>query len=691
MRGYGSDGRRIPSTMNNSLLKSITALVIFYGAAALLWLMLLPPNDLISLLAGLPDFMRPEVVPKKGSLNFLQLEETQKVFLEAWSLKILQAWLIAAAVGIVLTALVIFLFLRHRRRRKNASGSWRSLGVTIGPLPVPEQLPRKRMKLTLKGIKLTKDEDALLEEILGTLAAHPGAYVGAGHGTVSLHEHTLGVVETIMSREVFNADHVLAAAAHDMGKITSFIKGPDGSWERVKMHAQESARMLAVLPAWGRLPLDQREAIRLAVKNEHSPNMIPGIDTSIPASEIDPMVRKSMASDFRHPLYDNPTFRRRVVELVTALRDADGVQTAAEKKVVLSEIGDLPGFCLQAFLKALPTMPFYYQGVPPGTKGMVWQYNKRLYISEAKMRDYVMSEALSDEHHAALGGTYRGPKTIAPFTWHLLEAFKQKGWLVTKAKCYTKFHKSNEDPGPLPVEMECQPEMPLWDVLSGNKVLNGMIIIDVTDADVLARTPQKDLGFAIGPHRPHQPSSGAYQRQKAEGPKLLTREEMDGGLERSDKPKGPAKGEKKVEPKVEVPVAKVTEGATGGGKEAVSEPEATPERPPRPADLVASEAADVPVEPSPAEETIPPAPEVAELPEPAPVKPAEPPREPRAEAPVQPPPKPKPAAAGPGGAAPAGAAANPSGGAPKPKPKNKPKQANQESSPESDYMNDLLR
>lgn len=627
--------------MNNSLLKSVIALVLFYGAAAVIWLWMLPPKDLLALLHQIPEFMRIEKVPELKGLHFLNLEPVQKLFFAAWSFQVLKGWLISAAIGILITVASIFLFLRHRKLRKRASGAWRTLGVTIGPLPVPSELKRSRMEVRLKGIKLSKDERLLLEEILGTLKAHPDAYVGAGHGAVTLYEHTMSVVEKVMDLPEFAADHVLCAAAHDMGKITSFIKGPDGSWERTKMHAQESGRILATLPAWGRLPEAQREAIRLAVKNEHSPNMVPGIDSAIPVGDIDPTVRKSLSSDFRHPLYDRQEFRRRVINLIDALRAADGMVTAAEKKVVLSEIDDLPGFCLAAFLKALPAMPFYYTGVPPGTKGMVWQQGKRLYISEAKMRDHVMAEALSDEHHAALGGTYRGPKTIAPFTWNLLEAFKQKGWLVTKAKCYEKFHKNDDpEPGPQPVEMECRADMPLWDVLSGNKVLNGMIIIDVTDDDVLARTPQKKLGFAIGPHKPHQPAPGGYRPKEKSGVKLMTQEELRGEGEKN-KAQSP---KKKTEPKLEAPAA--TPAETAKPKEAapapppeggalpdaalsellaekkpkaptepvkVAESAPDPQQPPRPADLVASEDQGSSVEPAPPSETPPPAPEAPKV------------------------------------------------------------------------------
>jgi hypothetical protein len=176
---------------------------------------------------------------------------------------------------------------------------------------------------------------------------------------------------------------------------------------------------------------------------------------------------------------------------------------------------------------------------------------------------------LSDEHHAALGGTYRGPKTIAPFTWHLLEAFKQKGWLVTKTKCYERFHKAGDpEPGPQPTEMECRPEMPLWDVLSGTKVLNGMIIIEITDDDVLARTPQKKLGFAIGAHRPHTPSvmGATTAREKAKSTvQLLSSDDL--------KPQeGPEKKKKKgKEPSLEPIPAEVPPAPPKGLEDAMDD------------------------------------------------------------------------------------------------------------------------
>ncbi len=517
--------------MNNNLLKAVITLVLFYGSAAFLWMMLLPPDDLISLLNGLPEMFKPEKIPEKGSLNFLQLEGAQIAFLTAWSLPLLKIWVGCVLLGVALTSAAILLFLRNRKLRKRPTGQWRSLWVTIGPLPTPPQLPRKQMDVKLKGLKLSGDERDLIGEILGTLSAHPDAYVGPGHGTITLYQHTLGVIEKIMDFPNYSAEHVIAAAAHDMGKITSFVKGPEGTWERVKLHAQESSRLLSALPAFGKLPLELREVIRLAVKNEHSPNMIPGVDTSVPQKDLDPLIARVVGNSFRHPLYDNPEFRRRVVRLVDVLREADGVQTAAEKQVVLDEIEDLPTFCLSAFLKALPEMNFYYKGVPANYPGMVWQYGNRMYISEAKMRDFVMARCLTDEHHAALGGVYRGPKTLAPFTWYLLQAFKAKGWLVMSTKCYTRFHnKKDQDAGipqTQPTIEQCSDEMPLWDVLSGTLVLNGMIIIEVDDEAVQAKTPRRELPFPIGAHRPHQPGAGKAPKKQAGNPKLVSAAQID--------------------------------------------------------------------------------------------------------------------------------------------------------------------
>ncbi len=577
--------------MNNHLLKAVIALVLFYGSAAFLWMMLLPPDDLIGLLNGLPEMFKPEKIPEKGSLNFLQLEGPQISFLMSWSLPILKIWLACIAVGVLVTGAAILLFLRNRKLRSRSSGNWRSLSVTLGPLPTPPQLPRKTMSVKIKDLKLSGDERQLLEEILGTLAAHPDAYVGPGHGSITLYQHTLGVIEKVMEFPNYSSEHVLAAAAHDMGKITSFVKGPEGTWERVKLHAQESSRLLSALPAWGRLPVELREVVRLAVKNEHSPNMIPGVDSSVPQKDLDPLIARVIGNQFRHPLYDNPEFRRRIVRLVDVLREADGVQTASEKQVVLDEIEDLPTFCLNAFLKMLPEMNFYYKGVPANYAGMVWQQGSRMYISEAKMRDFVMGRALTEEHHAALGGTYRGPKTLAPFTWYLLQGFKAKGWLVTSSKCYTRFHnKKEQDAGAepvLPTIQQCSDDLPLWDVLSGNLVLNGMIIIEVDDEAVQAKTPRRELPFPIGAHRPHQPGAGKPKKQPANAPKLVTTEQIEA------RTGAPEPAQAAPQPKPEGVSPEVGQNAAVGASveaETVGEVVADPMAPPSIQDLLDQEA-----------------------------------------------------------------------------------------------------
>ncbi|BBI65725.1 hypothetical protein HSBAA_PA_3280 (plasmid) [Vreelandella sulfidaeris] len=66
----------------------------------------------------------------------------------------------------------------------------------------------------------------------------------------------------------------LAAAAHDIGKTVSHAK-QDGQWVRLSYHDKQSGRLLAKFPAWWELPEDERAILLLAVKYEHSPNLMP--------------------------------------------------------------------------------------------------------------------------------------------------------------------------------------------------------------------------------------------------------------------------------------------------------------------------------------------------------------------------------------------------------------------------------
>jgi hypothetical protein len=139
---------------------------------------------------------------------------------------------------------------------------------------------------------------SVFNAIIDTIAAVPAlpaSPVKGGHGSFTLLEHTLNVVETGFSRlETWTFDRsksdplsgsalpnsswdiaVLVLAGHDIGKMDAF--NFDGknvvSWRR--SHDREGARILATMDEVWNLPEDDRKALIAAVAHEHHPQDLP--------------------------------------------------------------------------------------------------------------------------------------------------------------------------------------------------------------------------------------------------------------------------------------------------------------------------------------------------------------------------------------------------------------------------------
>lgn len=489
--------------MRNNLLSSVVTLSLFYWIVAFLVFNLKGPEHVLGMLANLPSWMQPDVPHlsphyEKKWYDAFRAGDMQWALIKAWSYPVLLAWGAALFMGSFLAVCLSKMKVLQRKYRLRSKHQYRGMSVTMGVVAEPERLPQKPVNLKLKGIKLSKAEKAVLRDVLGILNAHPKAYVGPAHGEKTLYQHTLGVVNKVLQQKNVTPSMVIAAAAHDMGKITSYRQNKSKQWVRFRWHAQESARILSTLPSWQALDLEQREMIRLAVKYEHAPYRVPGVRMSIPkGAGVDAVAFAEKRLEHAHPLFDKPAFRDGVLEILQALQKADGAQTKEEKEKVLEKVNDLPSACLDAFLQAMPNFSFYEQGVPQGYKANAWKKTTRIYLSTRNIAQLVTERFLDESLSLALSEGPQSNQVLTPFVVNLLQALDKKGWLLKEANCKTSLEN-----GHYYGVQRVDDDYPLWDVHSGKKILKDIMVLEISDPMVLARLPSRDAPFIMCCHVP---------------------------------------------------------------------------------------------------------------------------------------------------------------------------------------------
>lgn len=460
--------------MRKLLLKSFITVVLFWWTVAFLFFSVSDPEtnlQVLHRLQHLAPFLHLKLPAHASALDALRL---QLVALKYWTVPVLGLTALLGGLGVGLAALYTQFRIRERRLREKPSNQhWRDLGITLGELPLPAILPSENAVLdgtpTEEGGEEPSSEESpallrrlallpavhreLIDQIIGVLAAHPDAYVGPGHKTTLL-EHSLNVLETSLSREESETEPLLpvAAIAHDMGKITSFQRQKDGSWKRVGWHDKESARILATLEAWWRLPDLERKSLSLALRYDHSSGDIPFIGGGV---------------------------RERALALQNLLETSDRAATAEEKKVVLEDL-PLPDIVFEAFLKALPTFPLHVAGFAPAknVKAAGWKKGGVLYLLEHQCRDRVL-QTMDPDINAALGGLYRAQHTVAPFTQALLHALEARALLIREHGGQT-----------------VKVDEAMWTIQSGTKEFKSVMMIRITD-EMKLKLPDTDTTYDI--------------------------------------------------------------------------------------------------------------------------------------------------------------------------------------------------
>jgi predicted HD phosphohydrolase len=464
--------------MQKHLLRNFLIVAGFWWTVAFLIFSFSDPSvNLMALkrIHSLFPFLIPSVPTHASALNALSL---QIASLKAWSLPVLGLTVFWAILGAGLsTGWASWLRFKRKQRETAGKGDWRGVSITLGILPPLAALPRIEADLCFDEPEKAAEQAAeiaeaegpalrtalqrlpqvnrdLIQEIIEVLAAHPEAYVGPGHqGT--LLEHSVHVLEGTLLREETAEEPLLpvAAIAHDLGKIITFQKNSEGEWVRTGWHDKASARILATLPSWWRLPPDERLALDFAIRYDHSSRDM--------------------------PFPKNDQIRRRALKLQGLLSQADRAATEAEKQAVLAEL-PLPDLAFQAFMDVLPTLPLHVAGHAPakGVKAAGWKQGEFLFLLENQCRDRSMA-MLSPEIAAALGGAFRPQHKLAPFTEHLLAGLAERQILVTEWEQQT-----------VPADNA------LWNLKSGTKEFKGVLILRITD-EMRLRLPETDTTYVL--------------------------------------------------------------------------------------------------------------------------------------------------------------------------------------------------
>ena len=453
----------------STLLSSVIALTIFYSLAAATAFYFMGPETLQEWLAGAGFWLEgdEEINPANAASAATEVVLAR--------LRVVWPWLAGGmAAGSVIVLLIVGMGLITRRQRAKSRGEFRGMDLSITYMPYPDPINFKPVKAQLSG-NVPAHHMPLINQLLGYLQAHPDAFCGDGHSTTLL-EHHLGVIDEAFEYEGADPLLPLAAAAHDIGKTVSHAK-QDGQWVRLSYHDKQSGRLLAKFPAWWELPEDERAILLLAVKYEHSPNLMPVAFPGLSSKGV-----------------------RRAVTLLQQLREIDGLATRGEKRKVLENL-NVQELAIETFLRVVPQVPYQVKGLAKRVKAAGFRVGERLYLSEHHVRETALSK-LDDDVAAAFGGDFRARGKSGEFTQVLLAALADRGWLITEIEGVPEGSEAAKT-WTLPSDQA------LWRVRSGIIEFRGMIAVElpVEHQGLYPRETAYEV-TVLGPQGKHSSNAG---------------------------------------------------------------------------------------------------------------------------------------------------------------------------------------
>jgi len=480
--------------MRPKLLQNFIVVVLFWFGATTLWWSFQQPEVNLNALRALKDLAPFLPITAAQEATILGSLGTQLQVLTYWTLPLLGGVAVSGLVGYGLVWLKARKVSQERAAREEGSGEFRGVSLTVGELPVPTVLPKDDIELGAEpGSPLenfSPQEKKLLEDILGTLSAHPNAYAGPDVHD-SLLDHTMALVEKALQQPRNPVLLALVAAAGELGKITAYKQHPKtGEWVAAKAVDREAAKILGVMPAWFALPYEPRNAVMSAVKYSTNPRVMPEYES-------------------------NEAVYRTARSLLTQREEAhQQVVVEVQQKTLEEAAQSLPEMVMSAFMQGLPAMSFQTRNLPKGVRATAWKVGSRVYMLEIALRESVMAK-LKPELRSALTPAAGNKPRLHPFTVELLRALNDNGWLVC------------EHEGQKVAAKEA-----LWNVKAGKLEFKGVIIVDVPD-NHQEQLPSGDSIYEVsvtGPLFQHHAQHSA--------PGGLTREDLLGSVLRpsADKP-----------------------------------------------------------------------------------------------------------------------------------------------------------
>lgn len=456
--------------MISTLTSSIFRITVFWYLTGALVIFLGKPEWAEAIYRQLQAYPGVPGIELSGLATAAQVQWT---LLGYWTVPLVGLWLASMLIGAAIAEVQCQIQLRQQHDTVKPTGQFWGVYIprySLGQLPAattpvlegdPVRLGSARrakgIQVELQGAMqeavkcLTESERQLAEELLQLLLQDPDHYAGLGHG-VGLLEHTLNVTtEAAVKVTPEFRMPLLAALAHDVGKLITFQPDGQGGWRRKGLHSRESARILATLPGFQELPEVHQRALLLAVKYDHAPHKMPELRGEREASTL-------------------------ALRIISALGQADRKATADEKDRHLERLQP-EDLLWQDFVDFLREAPVVQRGKP----GVANQVNNPpdspyLFLYEAPWREAAIRR-LPPEVAAALDLSRRDAGKVAKYTRILVERLRKEEVLVEAYQAVS--------PEGAPQELRVSESNPLWDIQSGvgekAVVLRGILVLKADD------------------------------------------------------------------------------------------------------------------------------------------------------------------------------------------------------------------
>ena len=334
-----------------------------------------------------------------SDLNNLTLLDAQLYISITWFKTLAPLILLSAVIGYILAWGLAFLSDLNRTRRFRGYGEYRGLTVTLGTLPEPEKLEFENVEIKIPLNNFSTKHAAFIRDVLSLIYSHT-VPAGVGHGDLTLFDHTLNVIDKAIDIKVTSPNSLSAIAAHDIGKVKTFIKEGD-EWVIQGKHDEIGASLIAKLDSWWALDEDDRHIIYYAVKYSHKPELIPEV------------IHK----------------REAIVKCVEDVRHVDHNVTGEEKEAVVEVIEEQQSL-LDLFKQFLQETPLRTSNTANGQKAGGWIKHGHVFVLE----NYFKDNYLANTHPDVLAAYNELGKKVrfSKLTKELLKQLNDDGLLVKK-------------------------------------------------------------------------------------------------------------------------------------------------------------------------------------------------------------------------------------------------------------------